>query len=132
MTEVSARCEPKEPCATDHTPNERAVFVSDFDGTMARPDFYHLVRRDLVPKGTPDFWSRYRAGDMTHFEALRAFFEAAEGGEPALRRLLDMMEMPDDLPAQVESLREAGWDVVVVSAGLASTRSVRSIGSPRS
>jgi 2-hydroxy-3-keto-5-methylthiopentenyl-1-phosphate phosphatase len=95
----------------------RGVLVSDFDGTLAHPDFYELVRKHLVPGGTPDYWLAYRAGEMAHFDALRGFFEAAEGGEPALRRMVDMMRLPDDLPARLHRLQEAGWEVVVVSAG---------------
>ncbi|MCL4202800.1 MAG: HAD-IB family phosphatase [Pirellulaceae bacterium] len=98
-------------------PERRAVLVSDFDGTLARPDFYHLVRQHLVPPGTPNFWDAYRVGKMTHFDALRSFFEAAEGGEAALRGILDMIEMPAQLADHLERLRAVGWDVLLVSAG---------------
>ncbi|TVS19881.1 MAG: hypothetical protein EA424_06810 [Planctomycetaceae bacterium] len=95
----------------------RAVFVSDFDGTLARPDFYQLVRKHLVPRGTPDYWNEYRAGAMTHFDALKAFFAAAEGGESALLGMVDMMETPRDLSDHVHGLRALGWEIVIVSAG---------------
>jgi 2-hydroxy-3-keto-5-methylthiopentenyl-1-phosphate phosphatase len=101
-----------------HTPAQRrAVFVSDFDGTLARPDFYQLVHKQLVPRGTPDYWSEYRAGAMTHFDALKAFFAAAEGGESALLGMVDMMETPRDLSNQIDRLRDLGWEIVIVSAG---------------
>lgn len=101
-----------------HSPApHRAVFVSDFDGTMARPDFYRLVRQHLVPRGTPDYWQEYREGAMTHFDALKAFFAAAEGGEPALKGIADMVEMPGDLSEHVARLRDVGWEVAIVSAG---------------
>lgn len=95
----------------------RAVFVSDFDGTIARPDFYQLVRKHLVPQGTPDYWNEYRAGAMTHFDALKAFFAAAEGGESALLDMVDMMETPEDLSDHVDQLRRLDWEIVIVSAG---------------
>ena len=95
----------------------RAVLVSDFDGTLVRPDFYQLVREHLVPRGTPDYWREYRAGAMTHFDALKAFFAAAEGGEPALRGIWDRMEFPGDLSEHVDRLQAVGWEVVIVSAG---------------
>jgi len=95
----------------------RAVFVSDFDGTLARPDFYQLVRRDLVPSDTPDYWRSYRSGEMTHFDALREYFAAARGGEASLRGITDMMQLPEDLVGQVKRLRDAGWALIIVSAG---------------
>jgi 2-hydroxy-3-keto-5-methylthiopentenyl-1-phosphate phosphatase len=101
-----------------HFPNSNhAVLVSDFDGTLARPDFYQLVRQYLVPDGTPDYWREYRAGARTHFDALKAFFAAAEGGESALLGVVDMMEMPPDLSDHIDQLRDAGWETVIVSAG---------------
>ena len=102
---------------TDVSTRGRAVLVSDFDGTLVRPDFYQLVREHLVPPGTPDYWREYRAGAMTHFDALKAFFAAAEGGEPALHGILDMMILPDDLSDYVDRLQAVGWEVVIVSAG---------------
>jgi 2-hydroxy-3-keto-5-methylthiopentenyl-1-phosphate phosphatase len=53
-------------------PGSVGVLVSDFDGTMTRHDFYQLAAASLVPPETPDHWARYRAGAITHFEALRA------------------------------------------------------------
>lgn len=54
---------------------------------------------------------------MTHFDALDAFFAAAQGGHPALLDMIDRMEVPADLAEHVERLRELGWEIVIVSAG---------------
>lgn len=93
------------------------ILVSDFDGTMTRRDFYELVRERLLPPGVPDYWVDYRAGRMTHFEALRRFFLAAEGGEPALLDVAGAMCLEPGLAAYVAALKRAGWETVVVSAG---------------
>lgn len=95
----------------------RSVLVSDFDGTMTDRDFYILVRDELLPPGAPDFWSEYRAGRLTHFEALRAIFAAARPDEPALLGLVERMGLDPGLAGAVGGLRAAGWEVVVVSAG---------------
>ncbi len=94
-----------------------AVLVSDFDGTLAHPDFYQLVRAQLVPDSTPDYWRDYREGAISHFDALKQYFIAAEGGESALDQVIDAIALPEDLPSLVARLRELGWAVVVVSAG---------------
>jgi 2-hydroxy-3-keto-5-methylthiopentenyl-1-phosphate phosphatase len=52
------------------------VLVSDFDGTMTRHDFYKLAIESLLSPDTPDYWAEYRAGTITHFEALRQYFAA--------------------------------------------------------
>mgnify|MGYP000914761037 CR=1 FL=1 len=99
----------------DHSSS--AVIVSDFDGTLTRHDVYQLIAERLLPAATPDYWSEYRAGRTTHFEALRGYFAAARGGEAELDRLLDDVDLEPNLPGLLSRLRAGGWDVVVVSAG---------------
>jgi 2,3-diketo-5-methylthio-1-phosphopentane phosphatase len=98
-------------------PGAGGVLISDFDGTMTRNDFYKLAVERLVPVGTPDYWAEYRAGAITHFEALRRYFASIRTSEAAVLAVVDAMELDPGLPATVESLRHAGWRVVVTSAG---------------
>lgn len=93
------------------------VLVTDFDGTLTQRDFYGLVRDRLLPANTPDFWDAYRRGDLTHFEALHAYFAAARPGEEALVALIDDMGLEPRLAEGVALLEQAGWTVVVVSNG---------------
>lgn len=93
------------------------ILVSDFDGTLTRHDFYQLVMDRLIPPGTPSFWQRYVDGRITHFDALRLTFEAAEPGESGLDEVVRCMELEPELAPELRSLRAAGWEVVVVSAG---------------
>lgn len=102
------------PTATTKVPS---VLVSDFDGTMTRHDFYKLAIEELVPPQTPNYWSDYRVGAITHFEALRRYFASIQASEAEVLAVVDRMELDPGLRAAVESLRQAGWDVVVTSAG---------------
>jgi 2,3-diketo-5-methylthio-1-phosphopentane phosphatase len=99
---------------TDH-PN--GVLVSDFDGTMTRHDFYKLVIESLLPPDCPDYWAMYRAGSITHFEALRRYFAAIRAPEDDVLTVVRRMELDPHLPAAVDTLTRAGWKVVVTSAG---------------
>jgi 2,3-diketo-5-methylthio-1-phosphopentane phosphatase len=93
------------------------VLVSDFDGTMTQRDFYQVYSERLMPPEAPDFWVEYRAGRMTHFDALKAIFSYVPAGEPALLGLTKEMQLEPDLAPALAALRAAGWEVVVVSAG---------------
>ena len=95
----------------------RSVLVSDFDGTLGRPEFYKILRDRLLPPETPDYWSQYAAGELSHFDALKGYFEHAEGGEEALLGVVSDIELPEGLPDLIERLRRADWQLVVVSAG---------------
>ena len=93
------------------------VLVSDFDGTMTRHDFYRLAIASLLPPDTPDYWAEYRTGVITHFEALRSYFAAIRASEDEVLAVVKQMDLDVNLPTAVESLRGAGWSVVITSAG---------------
>ena len=99
------------------TTQSASVLVSDFDGTMTRNDFFKLVIGELLPPGTPDYWAMYRAGTITHFEALRRYFASIRASEAEVLAVVERMELDPNLPAAVDILAKAGWRVVVTSAG---------------
>lgn len=98
-------------------PSAASVLVSDFDSTMTRHDFYILAKERLISPDTPDYWKEYRSGQMTHFEALRAIFASIRADESTVLDVVRSMELEPELPAAVKALRQAGWEVVVASAG---------------
>jgi 2-hydroxy-3-keto-5-methylthiopentenyl-1-phosphate phosphatase len=99
------------------TPRRGRILVSDFDGTMTGHDFYELAIESLLPSDTPDYWAEYRAGTITHFEALRRYFAAIRASEEEVWAVVRQMELDPNLRGAVESLHRAGWSVLVTSAG---------------
>lgn len=99
------------------TASSKRVLVSDFDGTMTRQDFFKLVIAKLLPPGTPDYWTQYRNGEITHFEALRRYFASIRASEKEVLQIVAEMELDPQLPAAIESLEKAGWKIIVASAG---------------
>ncbi|MHB0939936.1 MAG: HAD-IB family phosphatase [Armatimonadota bacterium] len=93
------------------------VFVTDFDGTMTRRDFYRVAQERLVPPDTPDYWEDYRAGRLTHFQALQAIFTRIRGSEEELIDAAREMELDPRAGVAVGRLQDAGWEVRVASAG---------------
>lgn len=93
------------------------VLVSDFDGTMTRHDFYNLAIEKLLPPDTPDYWAQYRVDQITHFEALRRYFAEIRTSEAEVMGVVRQMELDPNLCDAIERLQEAGWEVVVASAG---------------
>ncbi len=100
-------------------PAPRSLLVTDFDGTLTRDDFYQLAIKDLLPRDLPDYWGEYRAGRLTHFQALRNYFAHIRKSEAEVLQVVRRMGLEPDLAAEVRALDEAGWDVVVTSAGCA-------------
>ncbi len=93
------------------------MLVTDFDGTMTAVDFFELaVSRFLLP-GTPDYWALYLRGEITHFEAMRQIYSHLDCEEKDLQQAADDMQPDPQIPAALAQLRDAGWEVTVVSNG---------------
>lgn len=93
------------------------VLVTDFDGTMTQVDFYEVAVGHCLRGEVPDYWGKYARKQMTHFEAMAGIFSHIRCSEAEVRRLLPRMEMDEGVGEAVKGLRDAGWDVVVVSNG---------------
>lgn len=97
----------------------RLVFVTDFDGTITANDFYKLVAARLLPPDALIPWQEYRAGVITHFEALRRIFACIRTTESEMLNIVRDMAPDPLLDESVAALRAAGWKIVVASAGCA-------------
>lgn len=95
------------------------TLVTDFDGTMTQHDFYRLAIAELIPADTPYYWGDYRAGRITHHEALRRYFASIRKTESEVTAVVDRMELEPRLAESVAALRAAGWEIIVASAGCA-------------
>jgi 2-hydroxy-3-keto-5-methylthiopentenyl-1-phosphate phosphatase len=91
--------------------------VTDFDGTITDNDIYLLVARDYRPQPPPDYFEQYRAGKLTHFEAMRSYFAHGPEDERGWLRLLDAAAADPELGAGLRRLQSAGWEILVASAG---------------
>lgn len=97
----------------------RSILITDFDGTLCRQDFYQLVVAHLLPPTVPNYWQDYLDQKLTHFEVLKSYFGEIRCSEVEVDHILNQMELEPELPALLEKLCEAEWDVVIASAGCA-------------
>jgi 2-hydroxy-3-keto-5-methylthiopentenyl-1-phosphate phosphatase len=95
----------------------RKIFVSDYDGTITERDFYALLAERYAPADTPDYFAQYRGGRISHFDAMAAYLAFAPTEEQRLEELLAASQPDPDMAASAALLRQAGWDLWIVSAG---------------
>ncbi len=95
------------------------LLVSDFDGTMTRYDFFDLARQELPSIATRDHWTDYVDGRITHFEALARIFADIRTDLPTMQATADRMELDPNLKDSVTRLQQAGWRIIIASAGCA-------------
>ena len=93
------------------------ALVSDFDGTITEIDFYLLIAERHMPRDTPDFFAMYRAGELRHWEAMQGFFQYAPSDEAVLQELMRDTKPDPAFAASAAALEQAGWDLIIVSAG---------------
>jgi 2-hydroxy-3-keto-5-methylthiopentenyl-1-phosphate phosphatase len=93
------------------------IFVTDFDGTLARNDFYRLVRERLLPPDTPDYWSEFVHGKLTHFEVLRRYFGDIRATEADVDAVVQDMGVDPRFPELAAELAAQGWSIIIASAG---------------
>lgn len=94
-----------------------SILISDFDGTITRRDFFELSVSRCVPPDAPDYWAQYNQGAITHFEAMRSIYREIRCDSETMHRVVQSMEPDPELGRAVARLREAGWDLEIVSAG---------------
>ena len=96
---------------------DQSVLVTDFDGTITGKDFFRLaVERLLTPEDMAP-WDAFLAGKTGHFAAVQMIFGKIRAPESAVLALLDDMQPDPRMPEYVRALHDAGWRVVVASAG---------------
>ena len=94
-----------------------SALVSDFDGTITEFDVYALIAERYMPKDRPDYFAEYRAGRITHFEAMQGFYHFAPTEPQALAQLLRHTKPDPQLADCVRRLETSGWDLVIASGG---------------
>jgi len=97
--------------------NEK-ILVSDFDGTMTEFDFFRVALSRLPPLAAAP-WERYEQGQTSHFDALAEIFSGLRVDEQEFDAMLAEMRTESGLVEAIDRLRQAGWPLVIASAGCA-------------
>lgn len=92
------------------------AFVSDFDGTISKKDFYWIVIEKYFPEGA-DLVKKWRAEEIKDIDFLRTVFSSIHQDENQI--IEDVLEIPIDehIPAFIKKVQEHGGDFYVLSAG---------------
>jgi 2,3-diketo-5-methylthio-1-phosphopentane phosphatase len=94
------------------------ILVSDFDGTMTGRDFFQVALTRLPPRAAAP-WERYEQGLTSHFAALAEIFSGLRVDQQEFDALLAEMRLESGLAGALDRLRQAGWSLVIASAGCA-------------
>jgi 2,3-diketo-5-methylthio-1-phosphopentane phosphatase len=93
------------------------ILITDFDGTFCTRDFFELAVRPYLDPASPDYWSQYSAGRITHFDAMSGFFGHIRCTAAEMDEVLHALAPVPETVDAIAVLRAQGWDVWIVSNG---------------
>ncbi|TYR80535.1 HAD-IB family phosphatase [Priestia megaterium] len=92
------------------------AFVSDFDGTISKQDFYWLVIERYFPEGEQLF-QKWKSGEMQDIDFLSTVFRSINQGEQHILTEIDAIAIDEYVPAFIKRVQESGGDFYILSAG---------------
>ncbi len=92
------------------------AFVSDFDGTISKKDFYMLVIEKYYPEGR-DLFDTWKSGKMKDIDFLRNVFSSIGQDEEQIKRDIAAMPIDEHVPSFIEKVQQNGGDFYILSAG---------------
>lgn len=92
------------------------AFVSDFDGTISKQDFYWLVIEKYFPKGH-DLYDKWKKGELLDIDFLSQIFSSIHQDEDKI--IADILSIPIDehVPMFIKKVQENNGDFYILSAG---------------
>jgi 2-hydroxy-3-keto-5-methylthiopentenyl-1-phosphate phosphatase len=93
------------------------ILVSDFDGTLTRQDYFWLILQRHDPPGAQEYWDRFKAGELTHFQALGGIFASLRTDEAGAEELVHALDPAPGLADAVRRLQTEGWELIIASSG---------------
>lgn len=96
---------------------DKFVFVSDFDGTISKKDFFRFVVEKIISPEDMAPWQAYKEGKITHVCALNKIFSKIRLSHEEFDSFIDTIEVEEYFKPTVELCKSKNVEVYVVSAG---------------
>ncbi|BCB03849.1 MtnX-like HAD-IB family phosphatase [Bacillus sp. KH172YL63] len=92
------------------------AFVSDFDGTISKKDFYQLVLDKYFQEGKK-LYQQWKAGSLKDIDFLTRVFSSIDQNEEQIIQDIRSIEIDEHVPAFIRKVQENGADFYILSAG---------------
>lgn len=92
------------------------AFVSDFDGTISKKDFYHLVIENYFPEGK-ELFKEWKSGKLLDIEFLSQVFASIHQEEDTLIEAIKLLPIDEHTGDFIKLVERNGGDFYVLSAG---------------
>lgn len=93
------------------------AFISDFDGTLTKKDFYKILSETYFKEELVPIFSSWQNGEMKDREYLSYVFNNVHRNEVELDEDILSIAFDPSAKAFIEKVKAAGGDFIVISAG---------------
>ncbi|TRZ37960.1 2,3-diketo-5-methylthio-1-phosphopentane phosphatase [Niallia circulans] len=92
------------------------AFVSDFDGTISKKDFYWIVIERYFPEGK-ELYKEWKNGSIKDIDFLSTVFGAIHQEEEQIIQDVHGIPIDEYVPAFIKAVQQSGGDFYILSAG---------------
>lgn len=92
------------------------AFVSDFDGTISKKDFYWLVIENYYPEGRA-LYKDWKAEKIKDIDFLSKVFKSINKDEAQIIEDIKTLPIDPHVPAFIKTVQQNGGDFYILSAG---------------
>ncbi len=93
------------------------VFISDFDGTITKKDFYWILLEEYIGQKGIDYYYEWKKTQKIGTQFLNTVFTWHTFTEQERLDALNKVEIDKDLKPVIEEVHQQGGDFVILSAG---------------
>lgn len=97
---------------------KKTVLISDFDGTISKADFFHMVIDRLLKKEDIKPWNDYLEKKITHVEALARIFAKVRLSREEMDDFIQTIEIDEYVPQTFELCKQLDIPIYICSAGM--------------
>lgn len=93
------------------------IFVSDFDGTLTKRDFYKILADKYLNSQKEDLYRRWNNGEFRDYEMLDLIYSSVNESEEELLDNILSIQLDSYFLEFVNNIKNSGGDFLILSAG---------------
>jgi len=97
---------------------KKVAFISDFDGTISKEDFFNMAIEQLLTPDALKPWQEYLAHKLTHYQALGQIFSKIRIPQAELDKFIAGIEIDPKLTDVLEFCKNHSIPIYICSAGM--------------
>lgn len=93
------------------------LFISDFDGTISKEDFYKKIMNKYMPEKAKSLYVQFKAGEILDIDFLNNIFTTMNLSKKELEKEILDLEIDSTFFEALKLIKQMGGDIIILSAG---------------